>query len=210
MTELDDKFPLNSVLQPLMEKVGLDSWTALSQASGVSIKQLRRIRQGKIEDLKMSTLLHLATALEISAPELLSALAKLPDPATQLRQEYDRLHRQLQHQPQELRESFQRESLDQLESWLRYWPIAVAKVEEEEAKIKPSNLVKLVKPVEQLVTRWGLEPIAAVGDRLPYDPQWHQLTQGTADPGTWVTVVAPGYRYQQKLLFRAEVEVTKG
>lgn len=206
MTQLDTKFPLNSVLQPLMEKVGLKSWTALSQASGVSIKQLRRIRQGKIEDLKISTLLQLATALQISAPELLSALAKLPDPVTALRQEYDRLQLQLQQQPQDLAESFQRESLDQLESWLRYWPIAVAKVEQE-ANIDPQNLVKLVTPVERLVQSWGLEAIAAVGDRIPYDPQWHQLTQGTADPGTLVTVVAPGYRYQEKLLFRAEVSM---
>ncbi|MDJ1179095.1 helix-turn-helix domain-containing protein [Roseofilum sp. BLCC_M91] len=206
MTQLDTKFPLNSVLQPLMEKVGLKSWTALSQASGVSIKQLRRIRQGKIEDLKISTLLQLATALQISAPELLSALAKLPDPVTALRQEYDRLQLQLQQQPQDLAESFQRESLDQLESWLRYWPIAVAKVKQE-ANIDPQNLVKLVTPVERLVQSWGLEAIAAVGDRIPYDPQWHQLTQGTADPGTLVTVVAPGYRYQEKLLFRAEVSM---
>ncbi|MDJ1175594.1 helix-turn-helix domain-containing protein [Roseofilum capinflatum] len=206
MTQFDEKFPLNSVFQPLMEKVGFNSWTALSQASGVSMKQLRRIRQGKIEDLKISTLLQLATALQISAPELLSAVAKLPDPVTELRQEYDRLQRQLEQQPQELKEGFERESLDQLESWLRYWPIAVAKVEQD-ANIKPVNLVKLVTPVERLVQSWGLEAIAAVGDRLPYDPQWHQLTQGTADPGTLVTVVAPGYRYQHKLLFRAEVSI---
>jgi molecular chaperone GrpE (heat shock protein) len=206
MTPLDAKFPLSSVLQPLMEKVGLNSWTALSQAAGVSIKQLRRIRQGQIEDLKISTLLQLATALHISAPELLSTLAKLPDPVVELRQEYDRIKQKLEQQPQELKESFQRESLDQLESWLRYWPIAVAKVEQE-ANIKPGNLVKLVTPVERLVQSWGLEVIGKVGDRLPYDPQWHQLTQGTADPGTLVTVVAPGYRYQQKLLFRAEVSL---
>ncbi|MDJ1168665.1 helix-turn-helix domain-containing protein [Roseofilum sp. BLCC_M154] len=204
MTPLDAKFPLNSVLQPLMEKVGLTSWTALSQASGVSLKQLRRIRQGKIEDLKISTLLQLATALQISAPELLSTLAKLPDPVTELRQEYNRLQLQLEQQSADLKERFERESLDQLESWLRYWPIAVAKVEQE-ANIKPGNLVKLVTPVERLVQSWGLEVIGAVGDRLAYDPQWHQLSQGTADPGTLVTVVAPGYRYQQKLLFRAEV-----
>ncbi|MBP0027367.1 helix-turn-helix domain-containing protein [Roseofilum sp. Guam] len=206
MTEVDEKFPLNSVLQPLMEKVGLNSWTALSQSSGVSIKQLRRIRQGKIDDLKMSTLRQLATALHIGAPELLSALGQLPDPVTELRQEYDRLQLQLKQQHQELKESFQRESLDQLESWLRYWPIAVAKVEQQ-ANIKPSNLVKLVKPVEHLVQSWRLEAIGAVGDRIPYDPQWHQLTQGIAEPGSLVTVVMPGYRYQQKLLFRAEVSI---
>lgn len=170
------------------------------------MKQLRCIRQGKIEDLKISTLLQLGTALQIAAPELLSTLAKLPDPVTELRQEYDRLQGQLERQHQELKESFQRESLDQLESWLRYWPIAVAKVEQE-ANVKPGNLVKLVTPVERLVESWGLEVIAAVGDRVPYDPQWHQFTQGAADPGTLVTVVAPGYRYQQKLLFRAEVSL---
>lgn len=206
MTELDANFPLSSVLQPLMAKVGLNSWTALSQASGVSIKQLRRIRQGQIEDLKISTLLQLARALQIAAPELLSALSKLPDPVVELRQEYDRLQVQLEQQSADLKERFERESLDQLESWLRYWPIAVAKVKQD-ANIDPRNLVKLVTPVERLVQSWGLEAIGAVGDRLPYDPQWHQLSQGTADPGTLVTVVAPGYRYQQKLLFRAEVAI---
>lgn len=179
--------PLNPALQSLMAKAGYSSWAALSRASGISLKQLRRVRQSTVADLKIHTISQLAQALQMSPTALCAELLGSPPV------------------PERDAESFHREGLDRLESWLRYWPIAVSKVEAQ-AEIKPINLVKLVKPIEEWVSSWGVEVIAPVGAQVPYNPQWHQLTQGAATPGTLVTVVAPGYRYRQKLWFRAEVE----
>ncbi|MDJ1182355.1 helix-turn-helix domain-containing protein [Roseofilum casamattae] len=197
---VDEKFPLNSVLQPLMKRAGLSTWVALSRASGVSAKQLRRVRQGQLAQLRMATLFQIAAALQISPSELLCNLNGDRSVHNSIDRSVD-WPAQSSYDPEPLH----RESLDRLESWLRYWPVAAAKVAAG-ANVKPSALIKLVKPVEQLIESWGVETIAAVGDRLPYNPQWHQLAAGTVEPGTPVTVISPGYRYRGKLLFRAEVE----
>lgn len=53
---------------------------------------------------------------------------------------------------------------------------------------------------------WGVEAIASVGSEIPYDPQWHQLMDGTALPGELVRVRYTGYRLaDNKLLYRAKV-----
>jgi molecular chaperone GrpE (heat shock protein) len=52
---------------------------------------------------------------------------------------------------------------------------------------------------------WGVEAIASVGSELPYDPQWHQLMEGIAQPGDLVKVRYTGYRIGEKLLYRAKV-----
>ena len=200
----DEKFPLNSVLQPLMNQAGLPTWAALSRASGVSAKQLRRVRQGQLAQLRMATLFQIAAALQMKPSELLAELNGDrdldPSPEHPVNRSVD-WPTESSYDPEPLH----RESLDRLESWLRYWPVAAATVAAG-ANVKPNALVKLVKPVEQLIESWGVEAIAAIGDRLPYNPQWHQLTAGTLEPGTPVTVISPGYRYRGKLLFRAEVE----
>ncbi|MGC1395795.1 MAG: hypothetical protein WA828_16180, partial [Coleofasciculaceae cyanobacterium] len=61
------------------------------------------------------------------------------------------------------------------------------------------------RPVEQLMQEWGVEAIASVGSEIPYDPQWHQLMDGTAAPGEMVKVRYVGYKTAEKLLYRAKV-----
>jgi molecular chaperone GrpE (heat shock protein) len=63
----------------------------------------------------------------------------------------------------------------------------------------------LVQSIDQLISQWGVMAIGEVGSTLSYDPQWHQLIEGSANLGELVTVRYVGYRQAEKLIFRAKV-----
>ncbi len=47
-------------LQNLMQRVGISSFKALSRAAGVSERQILRLRQGKLEQMRVDVLLKLS------------------------------------------------------------------------------------------------------------------------------------------------------
>lgn len=192
------------LLLQLMRRVGISSFKSLSQASGVSERQLLYLRRGEVQRLRLEVFEKLAQALQVPVGELLTTFTGVGEGTTELRQEYQRLQAQLQTQQQELRQEFQQAGLDVLESWLKNWPLAISKVQDG-SLTDPMTLVRLVQPVEKLVQQWGVERLAAVGDRVLYDPQWHTLTNGSAQPGDRVIVKRPGYRQGDKLLHRTQV-----
>lgn len=204
-----------SQLLPLwMQRAGIPNYKALSQQSGVSEKQIRRLRRGEIAQMRLETFSKLSQALQIPLTELLqqaSAPESLAAPkASQsaelesLKQEYQRLESQLAQQRQSLWQEFQQTSLQALESWLLQWPTA-AYAAQQNPQAPAVKLLPLLRPVEQLVQQWGIEAIATVGQEIPYDPQWHQLMEGTAQTGDRVRVRYTGYRQGDRLLYRAKV-----
>ena len=191
-------------LLQLMQRAGISSFKALSRTSGVSEKQLRRLRKGDVSQLRLEIFFQLSEALQVPASELLATFAGVGDASEDIKQEYDRLKRQLSQQRQEAIEEFVQSSLEILESWLRQWPTVEYKAREN-PQLAAVKVLPLVRPVERLVQQWGVEAIAPVGAEVAYDPQWHQLTGGTARTGERVKVVRAGYRRGEKLLYRAEV-----
>lgn len=125
-----------------------------------------------------------------------------------LRQEFQRLQTQMAQQRQDLQQEFQQASLQILESWLTFYPSAAHQAQQD-PNFSATTLLPLIRPVEQLVKTWGVEMLASVGTELPYDPQQHQLREGTAEPGDLVVVQNPGYRQGEKLLYRATVRPVK-
>jgi DNA-binding Xre family transcriptional regulator len=203
-------------LQELMQGVGISSFKALSKTTGVSEKQLRRLRKGQVDQLRVENLLKLSQVLQVSVSELLTTFSSveankpwLPQQETEsltvLKQEYQRLQQQLENQRDTLKQEFQQSSLQILESWLVQWPTA-AYAAGQNQQLPAVRLLPLVRPVEQLMQEWGVEAIASVGSEIPYDPQWHQLMEGIAQPGELVKVRYTGYRLRDsKLLHRAKV-----
>jgi DNA-binding Xre family transcriptional regulator len=203
-------------LQQLMQGVGISSFKALSKTTGVSEKQLRRLRKGQVDQLRVENLLKLSQVLQVSVSELLATFSSveankpwLPQQETEsltvLKQEYQRLQQQLENQRDTLKQEFQQSSLQILESWLVQWPTA-AYAAGQNQQLPAVRLLPLVRPVEQLMQEWGVEAIASVGSEIPYDPQWHQLMEGIAQPGELVKVRYTGYRLRDsKLLHRAKV-----
>ncbi len=192
-----------------MQQAGVSSFKALSRKAGVSERQVRRLRQGQVGQMRVETLLKISQVLQVSISELLTLFdetQRVDEPASQtdLRREYQRLQQQMQEQREALVQEFQQSSLQVLESWLLQWPTA-AYAAQQNQQLPAVRLLPLVRPVEQLLQEWGVEAIASVGSEIPYDPQLHQLMEGNAQPGATVRVRYVGYRQGDKLLYRAKV-----
>lgn len=206
--------PYTKLLQHRMQQLKIPSFRQLSRLSGVSDRQLRRLREGEIRQMRLETVLKLSQTLQWSVEELLQQFspdspASPPDNAATLaavRQEYQRLQQQLQRQQETLMQEFQQSSLQVLETWLVQWPAAAAAAKKN-PQLPALRLLPLMKPVEKLLQQWDVSAIAAVGEELDYDPQWHQLMSGTARPGDRVRVRYAGYCHGGKLLFRAKVSL---
>ncbi len=210
--------PNTQLLQDLMQKLGISSFKALSRAAGVSERQLLRLRQGKLEQMRVDVLLKLSPVLQMSLNELIATFSTvellqekaaptqdLLEEIADLRKEYQRSQQQIEQQREILLQEFQQSSLQLLESLLLQWPTAAQKAQEN-PQLAALKIVPLVqKPLEQLLQAWGVEAIAPVGAELPYDPQLHQLMEGTAQPGETVKVRYTGYLQGEKLLHRAKV-----
>ncbi|WP_334822152.1 nucleotide exchange factor GrpE [Nostoc sp.] len=210
--------PHTQKLQDLMQQVGISSFKRLSRAAGVSERQLLRLRQGKLEQMRVDVLLKLSPVLQMPLNELIATFStvellqektapteELLQEITDLRREYDRSQLQLEQQRELLLQELQQSSLQLLESLLLQWPTAAQKAQEN-PQLAAVKIVPLVqKPLEKLLQAWGVEAIAPVGAELPYDPQLHQLLEGTAQPGETVKIRYTGYLQGEKLLYRAKV-----
>jgi len=204
-------------LQRLMQQVNLSSYKALSQAASVSEKQVRNLRQGKLQTMRVETLIKLSETLQVSVLELISIFVEevkidQQEPVrtkvnvNELWQEYDRLQTQLTQQREELWQEFQQASLQTLESLLLQLPTA-AYAAQQNPQAPAVKLLPLLRPIDALLQQWGVEAISAVGAEVPYDPQQHQLMEGSATLGEKVRVRYTGYRQGEKLLYRAKVSL---
>ncbi|MBL1174317.1 helix-turn-helix domain-containing protein [Pantanalinema sp. GBBB05] len=217
MSHPDQAAVFTSQLQNWMQQAGMTSFRALSRAAGVSRWQVEQLRQGNIAQMRVEILLKLSQALQISLTELLTpftanhqadqalpSAANLEQQLTDLRQEYDRLQTQLAQQRQELLQEFQQSSVQMLESLLLQLPTA-AYAAQQNPQAPAVKLLPLLRPIDQLLTHWGIDAIATVGTEAPYDPQQHQLMEGFAEPNDPVKIRYTGYRQGDRLLYRAKV-----
>ena len=182
----------------------------------VSRLQLIRIQKGLILNISLGAIASIAKALNISIDSLVktfveqsrvgdeSPIAPSNDALTACQQEYQKLQQEMTQQRETLATEFQQASLETIESWLLQWPTAVTAVRQN-PQLPAARLLSLVEPVEQLLKQWQVETITAVGEELAYDPQYHQLMKGTAQPGDLVKVRYVGYKQGDKLLYKAKV-----
>ncbi|MFM7364867.1 MAG: nucleotide exchange factor GrpE [Cuspidothrix sp.] len=202
-------------LQDLMRRKGFASFQSLGRAAGVSQWQILQLRRGKIGQMRVEALIKLAGVLQISQDDLLKTFScdNLSENANQdllgqleeLQNEYQRLSSSLKQQREILQQEFQQSSLQILESLILQWPTA-AHAAREDHQLAAVKILPLVdKPLQSLLQAWDLRAIAVVGAQVPYNPQLHQLLDGTAQPGDIVKVRYTGYMQSDKLLYRARV-----
>ena len=209
-------------LQQLMTQAGISDLKTLTKMSGISSWQLERLQYGLMYKMSVETLLKLSSVLKISLDQLVNTFidsAKYPenwqpqanqDTSDFWQQEYKRLQQKMEQQKDTIQQELQQASLQTIESWLIQWPTAVAAIIKN-PDLPAARLLPLVKPIEKLVSKWGIEQIAFVGEELPYDPQWHELMKGSAEPGDMVKIRYVGYKQQEKILYKAKVSpVEKG
>jgi len=216
------------LLKRWMVTAKVRSWRALADAAQVSMYQVRLLRQGNLDRLRLDAIGRIAKALNVTPIDLLGmannadntkpasdqspAQRLAPDvhaaELVQLQQEYHRLKTRLESEREQLLAEFQRSSLQILEPWLLNWYKAVAAAQHN-PHIPATNLLPLLRPLDQLLEHWAVEQIAPIGEEVVYDPQWHQLAWGHAQPGDRVKVTMPGFRHQGRLLHRAQVSIVQ-
>ncbi len=217
LIQVDDRA---SVLRSLMQRADIPSYRALAAQAQVSRWQVQQLRTGNnIAKMRVAVVTQLADALNISIGELLSKfglghtasdspsqLAQLQQEYQRLQQEYQRLQQEMAQQQEMARSQFQTEALQTLETWLVQWPTITKRAQEKGDTLAAVKILPFVRPVERLMAEWGVEAIAPIDAQVPYDPQIHQLTSGTANPGNLIQVTHSGHRHQSNLLHRSKVK----
>ena len=215
-----DLYEINKkLLQDLMQQVGISDIDELGAVTGVARLQLIRIQRGLIKNISVGAIAKIARTLNLSIDDLITTFtgqttqtsesSQESDALAACRSEYQKLQQQMSQQRETLEAEFQKASLETIESWLLQWPTAAAAVRQN-PQLPAPRLLSLVEPVEELLKQWQIETIAAVGEELPYDPQYHQLMKGIAEPGTLVKVRYVGYKQKDKLLYKAKVSPVSG
>jgi hypothetical protein len=179
----------------------------LSQTLKISIAELlTTFSDPSAPPLPAELIEGMAAAGSLSEGEGTPAPLSSPPAAADPTQEYQRLQAQMEQQRTTLQQEFQQTSLQILESWMLQFPTA-AYAAQENPQIPATQLLPLIRPVEQLLQSWGVEAIATVGTELAYDPQLHELIDAEREvhPGDRVKVRYVGYRQGDKLLHRAKV-----
>ena len=200
-----------SVLRSLMQRADIPSYRALAAEAQVSRWQVQQLRTGNVRKMRVAIVAQLAEALNISISELLSEfdVGHTFSESSQLaglQQEYQRLQQKMAQQQETARQQLQAEALQTLETWLVQWPTIIKRAQEKGDALPAVKILPFVRPVEQLMAEWGVAAIAPIDAQVPYDPQIHQLTGGTAAPGDVVRVANSGYFHQKKLLHRSTVK----
>ncbi|BAZ06734.1 XRE family transcriptional regulator [Calothrix sp. NIES-3974] len=199
-----------SKLQLMMQRANIPNWKALQRLAGISERQVLRLRRGEVGQMRVEVLLKVARVLQVSFDELLIDSVVDVEPG-----ESEKSSLATKHNPQEttelttnqesIRHDLQREILDLMESLLVQFPIAAAKAREN-PNLAASKIVPLVEnPLKKLLTAWEITEIANVGATIAYNPQYHQIREGTAQPGDLVIVRSPGYLQKGRLIYRAQV-----
>ena len=62
-------------LKQCMQQVGLESFAALSRATGLSQRQIRGVRQGKLQDLRLGQVLQLSQILDVTVSVLVGTFS---------------------------------------------------------------------------------------------------------------------------------------
>ncbi len=198
----------------------------------MSLYQIRQLREGEVARMRLETLGQLAKALQVTTVDLLAAVTEFsPDLGTNgdleaaedsaeispgglvdsarelaaIQQEYDRLRGEVKNNQDQVWEGFQKGSLAILEAWLVGWCKAVGAVLRYPQR-PGYRLLLLLRPLDELMNHWAVVQIAPIGEEVAFDPQWHQVSQGKAEPGDRVQVIMPGFRHHGKLLHRAQVK----
>jgi len=198
------------ILRQLMKLGGISSFQALSDRTGVSRRAIDRLRKGNAATLRYADLAKLAEALQIELNEFIPKF--IPESSSSaiadLQKEYKYLQQKLETQKQELRSQFERETIQQLESLLLQLPSA-AHAAQNNPSMLAKNILPLLRPIDALLQKWGISVIGSVGAEVSYDPQKHQLMEGSNEIDDWELAIVRyvGYMQGEKLLYRARVSL---
>ncbi len=194
-------------LRDLMQVADISSYRLLAERAGVSRWQVQQLRKGQIQKMRLVNLVQIAAALGISFTDLYVRF-EVSQSENRGKDQSESLLENLSetsHSSALQIDMLQTDALQTLESWLVQWPTIVRRAQDR-PDLPAVKVLPFVRPVEQLMSEWGVEPIATVDSQTAYDPTCHQLTVGQAEPGDLVRVTHTGITHRGNLLHRARVK----
>lgn len=195
-----------ATLKDLMQAVDITSYRALAERASVSRWQIQQLRTGNLKKMRVAVLSQIAVVLKMDCVGLIQAFQ--PDSAELQAEEVPAEATQVEAAQVEATKlgAVQTAALQTLETWLTQWPTIAKRAQEKGDALAAAKILPFVRPVEQLMQEWNVEPIATIDEQIPYDPQHHQLTEGMANPGDTVRVTHVGHLHNGKLLHRVKVK----
>lgn len=122
----------------------------------------------------------------------------------ELQQQCQRLQLELEQRKEQNLADFKEITFEELQSLLVNYPSA-SKMAEAKPDLPARNLVAMFTPLENLLQRWGYQPIGQVWGQVNYDPQIHQADEDDISEGETVYIRFIGYRDGEKILVPAKV-----
>lgn len=201
-------FKNRATLVELMSKVEIKNYAQLSRNAKVSERQIYRLENGLIKNLTLDTLQKIAKALNLSVESLIKAFSP-EESVIENEQINDNqpIQAEKQQLTEELNQQLQLATISTLESLLLQLP-TITEAVKQNPELPATRLLPLLKPLNQLLSQWGIEAIASVGDIITYNPQEHELMDSENIPENEINEVKVryvGYRQGEKLLYRAKV-----
>ena len=193
-------------LRSLMQTAQIHSYQALATKAGVSRRQIQQLRTGNGHKMRLSALTQLANALEVSLIDLIQTFQLCANDSSNQRQTEQHADTLTSQSTDERISALQTDALQTIETWLVQWPTIAKRAVEKGDALSAAKILPFLRPVEALMREWDVQPIATIDSQIPYDPQYHQLTQGNANPGDLVHVTHAGQTHRCKLLHRAKVK----
>lgn len=115
-----------------------------------------------------------------------------------------KLTNKIEKLPQVLQGHWQKESLNLLQELLISYPTAKLMVELKH-NLPPKNILSLLKPLELLLEKWGVEAIGQPWKKVPYNPQIHDCGEEDITEGELVYIRWVGYSQGEQVLLPAKV-----
>jgi molecular chaperone GrpE (heat shock protein) len=194
-----------------------------SQEKMAEVEDLKRQLAIKISELAFTTEKNLALEeeLQITSDRLESnedkyiqcqqnfhhQVEELEDKIKNLEDKCRDLTEKLENLPSELINNWQQESFNLLQTLLANYPTAKSMI-----KLKPDLLAKsvinLLKPLDKLLAKWGIESIGKPWEKVTFNPQIHYSDEENLTPNELVYIRFIGYRQGDNILLQAKVSRT--
>ena len=178
-----------------MANVTCSSWSQLQRNASLSRYRIQQLRRCQLSTWPLQSLQNLCSALDISIVELLTTAGFL---------EQGKTHNTPNLVLERVSDTHQQVALQTLEPLLRQLPTAAYAVHHH--NLAASQLLKIMRPLEVLLTKWDVMPLGSVGQIVPFDPSWQSpLIDTQYERDTPVSIRYVGYRVGSRIWLKAQV-----
>ncbi len=115
------------------------------------------------------------------------------DKISELQLECMRLEQELQQQEKQLKHQVKTEIFQELQTLLINYP-SLIKIADVNPDLPVKNIISLFNPLENIINKWGYEPIGKVWEQVEYNPHIHQSDNENLTAGELVYIRFVGYK----------------